>query len=93
MSEKVYPVMKMKTGSISVAVFDGQYGRNVVLQRSIYNKKTQNTRYEKMTLLLTNCLDAAYLLTKALDWHLTNPEPEREQQTPSEKTKDDSIPF
>lgn len=95
MAEKIYPVFKIKSGNISVAIFEGEYGRNVVLQRSVYNKQTQEYRYEKMTINPAQALDVAFVATEALRWCVINSEikPEKEQsQKISEKSEND-IPF
>ena len=97
MSESNYPVFKLRSGNISAAVFEGRYGRSIVLQRSVYNKETKAYRYEKINILSTQCLEIGFVAQEALRWCITNPEDKPDTSNNSEhseaKQNDDYISF
>lgn len=97
MSDKVYPCFKARLGQISGAVFEGQYGHSVTIQKRVYNKQTQETRYEKMYVAENDLLNLAYVATKVLDWLLANPIEKPKQaeapQQPQQEQNDSEIPF
>ena len=81
-----FPIFKTQLGKVSGAVFSGQYGYSVIMQKRIYNKEKQETRYEKMYVAEADLLNLAYVATKVLDWLLLNPE-QKPQSTPEPENK------
>jgi len=94
MNEKNSPIFKFQNGTISIAAFEGKYGRYFMLQRSVYNPKTKEWKRENIFVNPSDFLNLGYVATQVLTWHINNPEIEEKEPAPKpEQTKSDEIPF
>ena len=93
-NEKNSPVFKFQNGSISIAAFEGKYGRYFALQRSVYNSKTKEWKRENIFVSPSDFLNLGYVATQVLTWHINNPEIKEKQAASKQKqTESDEVPF
>jgi len=103
--KKNYPKFKVKDGSISAAVFDGQYGFSVSLQKYIVNPQTGEKRNDRIFLNSNDLLKVAFVVQRAKAWLSTQPDRPKQpnaqqpqqgyqsQQPPQETPNDGNVPF
>lgn len=94
---KQYPIYKVNLGRISAAVFEGQYGYSVKLQRRVYNQQTKESRYEGMYIgSVEDAFKVGEIAIKVANWLLDHPSVKNATpgtDSAEQQPQNDEIPF